>query len=151
MNDYDTPEIRCSSRNLSRVTECIDERCWARSLPRDAEFDHWRHSVALDRFPNRPRLAECIDERCWARSLPRDAEFDHGQKIPDYCREMPNLNIDQRCWTLLLPRDAKDSWLPQRDVGPDHCREVLSPIIIQRFWTRISPSSTILMRGAEHF
>ena len=23
MNDYDTPEIRCSLRNLSRVTECI--------------------------------------------------------------------------------------------------------------------------------
>ncbi len=22
MNDYDTPEIRCSLRNLSRVTEC---------------------------------------------------------------------------------------------------------------------------------
>ena len=23
MNDYDTPEIRCSLRNLSRVTECL--------------------------------------------------------------------------------------------------------------------------------
>ena len=25
MNDYDTPEIRCSLRNLSRVTECIEQ------------------------------------------------------------------------------------------------------------------------------
>ena len=42
MNDYDTPEIRCSLRNLSRVTEWRSH--WS-SFPMQSTWNQTRHCL----------------------------------------------------------------------------------------------------------
>ena len=111
----------------------IDEKCWARSLPRDAEFDHWREV-----------LSQIIAERCRVWPLTRSAE-------PNHCREMPSLTIDERCWARSLPRAmnkrfpiiAERCWalllpwnaeLNHEQEIPHYLREMLGPIIAERCW-----------------
>ena len=72
MNDYDTPEIRCSLRNLSRVTEC-----------KSTQSKHIRQS-STDSVTY--ISVQSLNEAQINRGLPNEAEFVLRNRLISYAR-----------------------------------------------------------------